>query len=37
MLRMIEVTESSHLGYSDAVTAAIKKVIESGEKVHYIK
>ena len=37
MLRMIEVVETSEKGYSEAVEKAIKKLTESGEKVHFFK
>lgn len=37
MLRMVEVTESSEVGYSEAVRTAIERLLEAGEKVHFFQ
>jgi flavin-binding protein dodecin len=35
MLKILEVTESSPDGYSEAVRKAVQKIIDSGQKVHF--
>jgi flavin-binding protein dodecin len=35
MLRMISVTETSEIGFSDAVKKAVHCLIDKGEKVHF--
>jgi flavin-binding protein dodecin len=37
MLKMLEVTESSPEGYSEAVKKAVQKVIDAGQKVHFFQ
>lgn len=37
MLKMIEVVGRSQMGFSEAVKEAVKKVITSGEKVHFFQ
>ena len=37
MLRMLEITASSELGYSEAVREAIEKLIAAGERVHFFQ
>jgi flavin-binding protein dodecin len=37
MLRMVEVTARSEVGYSEAVRTAIERLLEAGEKVHFFQ
>ena len=35
MFRMLEVTQSSPLGFSEAVREAVEELLRKGEKVHF--
>ncbi|MBF0316482.1 MAG: dodecin domain-containing protein [Oligoflexia bacterium] len=37
MLRMLELTGSSPIGYSEAAATVIQKLMEAGENVHFFK
>lgn len=37
MLKMLEVVESSSMGYSEAAKAAVEKMIKAGHKVHFFE
>ncbi len=37
MLKMLEITASSELGYSEAVRGAIEKLTAAGEKIHFFQ
>ncbi|MBN1504131.1 MAG: dodecin domain-containing protein [Candidatus Eisenbacteria bacterium] len=37
MLKMLEITSSSEMGYSEAVRDAIEKLIAAGEKIHFFQ